>query len=73
MTDQQIPIGPIVGAAVGLGMLAGAVKITRDLLDKEHEKAHQHKRYGYTEKYERTPRAEGDTINRGLDKMLYRR
>lgn len=35
MTDGQmdIPIGPIVGAAVGLGILAATAKITRDALD----------------------------------------
>ena len=45
--DAGIPIGPIVGAAVGLGILAATVKITKDAFDrsKETEQTRPHPTY----------------------------
>lgn len=72
MSDNPIPIGPIVGAAVGLGIMAGAVKITRDVLDaSKEEKAKQQAR-----KKIRAPALttnnDMDRVERGLNKMLGR-
>ena len=62
--SDDIPIGPIIGTAIGLGLLAGAVKITRDILKDKREEDNKIK---YREPIEQI-----DIVQRGLNKMLGR-
>jgi hypothetical protein len=71
-------IGPIIGTAVGLGLLAATVHITKDAFDKVREKE-QMRPHPIKEKYDPTPRpveprreGEGFNIDARINKMLGR-
>ena len=80
--DAGIPIGPIIGAAVGLGILAATVKITKDAFDrsKESEQARPHPIYRQhpinrphpTAKPIETKNTEGFDIDARINRMLGR-
>lgn len=63
-------IGPI-GGLLGLGVMAYAAKGVIDIVKETAEKQKKKKPgMQYREPEERTPRAEADRIQRGLNKML---
>lgn len=69
MSDN--PIGPLVGAAIGLAALGATVKITKDLLaDSKEEKKKQQRRQ--LKPNPLTTNNDNDRVERGLNKMLGR-
>ena len=77
MTDGDIPIGPIIGAAVGLGLLAATAKITRDSFDRVREKEEMRPHpirepTPKTPRIEARPRGESFKIDERINKMLGR-
>ena len=78
--DSGIPIGPIVGAAVGLGILAATVKITKDAFEasKEKQPIRPHPTYNHhpitrphpTAKTIENKEGEGFDIDARINRML---
>lgn len=72
MSDN--PIGPLVGAAVGLAAIGLTAKITKDIL--ESSKEEKQKQQVQSRKRIVAPRVtnntDNDRVERGLNKMLYR-
>jgi len=72
--SEDFPIGPIVGAAVGLGILAATVKITKDALDNKEREQPRRKVLGYPPKENTigTSQSEGFDIDSKINRMLGR-
>lgn len=67
MSDS--PIGPIIGAGLGLLALGATVQITKSILDQTKEQSQPRKKI--TPK-PLTTNTDTDRVQRGLEKMLYR-
>lgn len=68
--SEDIPLGPIIGTAIGLGLLAGAVKVTKDILESSKEEKEKQSRKRVVAK-PITSNNDMDRVERGLNKMLY--
>lgn len=73
MSDNPIPIGPIVGAAVGLGILGATLGITKKYFDQaKEEKVPARKNPVIKPITSGTQRGSWD-VDRSIEKMLTRR
>jgi len=68
MSDN--PIGPLVGAAVGLAAVGLTAKITKDILDSSKEEKQNPRKRVTSPRL--TNNTDNDRVERGLNKMLGR-
>jgi hypothetical protein len=69
--SDELPIGPIIGAAVGLAAIAGTVKLTKYLLDDSKEEKQKIQTRKRVVSPSITSNNDNDRVQRGLNKMLY--